>query len=540
MKKATKFFAVILAVVLAAGMLCGCGGEKTVKEKGKYTYWAVLPAATAQTVKSFEELLMYQEMEKRTGIEVDFIHPSSGSTGTEAFQILLTSTDMPDMVEYNWGSYPGGVDKAVENKVIIAINDYMEECAPNYYSYMEGEKSKEYPLYRVQSVTQNGNYYGFKNLNIGTYRGFAGLIVRKDLLDKWGLDVPVTIDDWTEVFKTAKENGVAKPLTGDNVLFSIYGAEIFNGAWNVGKDFHLEGDKVVFAIDTPEYKQYIKQMADWFKAGYIDRDYVTNEANVVQGNMTNGSSIAVYGFVGGTIGKLLPAMAEKDPNYDLIACPYPVLNEGDTPWFQELQAESRQPAIAISYQCGKEDEERYKEAIKWCDYLYSDEGIILKSFGVEGVTYKETTGEDGNKKYEYLITSPEEQEKIGAHSVEAVLYHYFIPANAPGFNQHPDYLEGFYPYQQQKDAIKTWNKYIDEAKKHHIPSLTYTNEEATRMAEINANYREKLDAAISRIICNEVGMDTYDAAVKEAKEGGYDELTKIHQAAYDRYMANLK
>ena len=31
-----------------------------------------------------------------------------------------------------------------------------------------------------------------------------------------------------------------------------------------------------------------------------------------------------------------------------------------------------------------------------------------------------------------------------------------------------------------------------------------------------------------------------DCAVKEAKEGGYDELTKIHQAAYDRYLAKLK
>ena len=540
MKKATKILALVLAVVLAAGVLCGCGGSDEAREKGKYTYWVSVNSATSQTVKSYEELLMYQEMEKRTGIEVDFIHPSAGSTGSEAFQILLTSTDMPDMVEYSWKSYPGGADKAIENKVIIALNKYMKESAPNYYSYMEGEKAKENPLYRVQTITEGGNYYGFRNMNIGTYRGFGGLIVRKDLIESWGLKVPVTIDDWTLVLKTAKENGVNKPLTGSSDLFAITGAEMFNTAWKVGKDFYLEGDKVKFGPAQAGYKEYVKQMSEWFKEGYVDKDYLTNESNVVQGNMTNGSSIAMFGFVGGGIGKLLPAMADKDPNYDLAACPYPVLKEGETPIFQEIQAESREPSIAITYNCGKDDEERYKEAMQFCDYLYSDEGIILKSFGVEGVTYKEVKNEDGTTKYEYLITTPEEQEKIGAHSVEAALYHYFIPANAPGFNQHPDYLDGFYPYDQQKDAIKVWNEHIDEARKHIMPALSYTDEEATKSADINTRCRDKLDAAISRIITNEVSIDTYDAVVEEAIKNGYDELLSIHQAAYNRYLANLK
>jgi len=540
MKKVTKLIAVVLTVMLVSSLLCGCGGTKMAREEGKYTYWVQLSSSVGQTQKSYSDLLMYQEMQKRTGVEIEFMHPISGSSGSEPFQVLLASTELPDMIEYNWASYPGGADMAVENQVIIALNDYMKECAPNYYSYMEGEKSKDFPLYKLQTISQKGNYYGFKNLNIGTYRGFAGLIVRKDLLEKWGLDIPVTIDDWTNVFKVAKENGIKKPLTGDKILFGIKDAEIFNTAWNVGKDFHLEDDKVVFSIDTPAYKEYVKQMAAWFKAGYVDRDYITNDNETIQGNMTSGTSIAVYGFVGGTIGKLLPAMKDRNAEYDLVACPYPVLNEGDIPWFQEIQAESRQPSIAISYQCGAKNEERYKEAMKFCDYLYSDEGIILKSFGVKGVTYEETTLSDGTTKYEYLITTPEEQKKINANSVEAALYHYFIPANAPGFNQHPDYLEGFYPYEQQKEAIKVWNEHIDEARKHTIPSLTYLSEETERMNKINAEYRDVLDAEISKMITGEASIDNFEKVVSDAKKNGYDELLKIYQTAYDRYISNLK
>ena len=540
MKKTFKILSVVLVMILAVGALAGCGGSKTTKEKGSYTYWASIDGAVSQTQEKYDDLLMYQELNKRTGINVSFIHPTKGSTGNEAFQILLTSSDMPDMVEYSWSSYPGGADKAIDNKVIISLNKYMEESAPNYYSYMEGDKAAENGyLYKVQSITQNGNYYGFKNMCIGKYRSFGGLYIRKDMLDKWGLDVPVTIDDWTEVFKTAKENGVKKPLTGSSNLFAITSVPTFNTAWNVGKGNYIVDGKVKYGPFEAGYKDYVAKMAEWYKAGYIDPDYLTNESNVVQGNMTNGTSIATFGYVGSGLGKLLPAMEEKDPNYNLAACPNPVLKEGDVSIIQSVSAESLEPTIAITYACGKDDEERYKEAMKWCDYLYSDEGIILKSFGVEGKTFYTEKNPDGSTKYKYIISAPEEQAKVGAHSVEAALYHYMRPANAPGFNQHDDYLDGFYPYEQQKEAIKMWNQNLDIGRKTAMPTLSYTEEEATRSAEINTKCREKLDAAISDIIRNVKGIDTYDAAIKEAKAGGFDELLKIHQAAYDRYLSVL-
>ena len=71
-------------------------------------------------------------------------------------------------------------------------------------------------------------------------------------------------------------------------------------------------------------------------------------------------------------------------------------------------------------------------------------------------------------------------------------------------------------------------------------TLTYTEEEATKIAEINNRCRAKLDTAISKIICNEASIDTFDAAVKEAKANGYDELVKIHQTAYNRYNKSIK
>ena len=533
MRKVSKILALVLVAVLVMSVFTACSEEKKTATKGSYTYWAVPNSSVTQTLNSYDELLMYQEMQKRTGIEVKFLHPGKGSTGGEAFQILMTSTDMPDMIEYNWESYPGGPDAAIENKVIISLNDYMKEAAPNYYSYMEGEKAKDNPLYKIQTITNAGNYYGFNNLTIGQYRCFAGLVVRKDLLDKWGLEVPVTIDDWTNVLKTAKENGIAKPLTGQNSLFGIDSEPIFGNAWEVSKEFQVEDDKVVFSVERPEYKEYIRQMAEWYKAGYIDRDYITNESNVVDGNMTNGTSVACFGYIGGFMGSIIPAMAERDPNFNIVACPYPVLKEGQITKIQSVATDATEPTIAVTYNCGKDNEERYKEAMSWCDYLYSDEGIILKSFGVEGETYTVEKDENGNDHYVYTDTIYD-HEKIGAHSVGAALYHFFRPANSPGFSQHDDYLNGYYPYQQQKDALAMWNEHIEISKKYILPELTYTDDEAARVNELNSKCRDKLDAEISKIICNEKPLSSFDSMVKDAKKNGYDELTKLHQAAYDR------
>ena len=110
------------------------------------------------------------------------------------------------------------------------------------------------------------------------------------------------------------------------------------------------------------------------------------------------------------------------------------------------------------------------------------------------------------------------------------------PANAPGINQPADYLDGYYIYETQQEAIKVWNEYAEIAKTNVLPTLTYTSEEAAERSTILAAARSNLDAAISNIILGKASIDTYDDAIKAAKKGGYDRLLEINQTAYDRYL----
>ena len=156
MKKITKLISIALCVILCTGIFAGCGknSEETTKTTdGKnFTYWTVLNNDVMSAgLKSYNELLLFQELEKRTGVHIDFLHPIEGSTGNEAFMTMISSSERPDMIQYYWGAYIGGPEQAIEDEVIVCLNDYLEEHAPNYYDYLEGEKGKNGHVYYGRS-----------------------------------------------------------------------------------------------------------------------------------------------------------------------------------------------------------------------------------------------------------------------------------------------------------------------------------------------------------------------------------------------------
>ena len=538
MKKINKIIALLSAFAVTAGVFAGCGSKETTRTTtdGKsFTYWAVMDATASKSLKSYNEMMFFQEMEKHTGVHIDFIHPIEGSTGNEAFIAMLTGDKKPDMIEYWWELYSGGPQQALDDAVIISINDYIKEHAPNYYDYMEGEKGKEDGYaYRLEATTDDGSYYGFNVLNIGETKGFSGLYTRADLLKKWGMEVPETIDEWTAVFAKAKAEGFSKPYTGiaDTLSFTSPSSHSFNTAYGVGKEFYVDDGKVVFAPFEKGYKEYVAQLAEWTKAGYIDTGFITNDSQKIEGNMTNGISMTAWGFVGSGIGKILPAAKAKDPKFDLVACPYPVAKKGEISEFQQMYNAASTRAIAISAECGN-----YEKAIEWCDYRYGEEGMELMLFGVEGDTY--TVEEiDGEKRYIYTekITDYASQ---GLNSITETLYKYMLPCNYPGYNQHRDYLNGYYQLEQQKDAIKTWNLSVEKAETHRLPSLGYSTEESREITDIKEVAEAALEVALCDIILGKKSIDTYDAAVKEAKANGYDRWIEIVQGAYDRHLQKL-
>jgi len=538
MKKITRIIAVFACVAVICTVFAACGGKETKQytatTDGKsFTYWCTMDGAARSTLENYNEMLFYQIMEEKTGVHIDFIHPIQGSTGGEAFVTMIASGDLPDMIETNWATYSGGPEAAIDDSILVALDDYIEEYAPNFYNFMEGEEAKkrDYATF-LSGTTESGRYYGFNVLNLGDTEGFSGLYCRGDLLEKWGMDIPETIDDWSAYLAKAKEEGFQYPLTGGDSLLSYKdpNSHAFNTAFGVGKAFYLEGDKVVFAVGQKGYKEYIAQMADWFSKGYIDSGIITNDSAKIESNLINGISVASWGYIGSGLGKYGPALKNIDPSYELVACPNPVAKKGDVAEFQQMCSDATTVAIGITTACGN-----VPAAVKWADWIYSEEGIATQLFGREGDTY--TVEEiDGEKHFVYTdkIVNYEEN---GFSSMNQAMYHYVLPANHPGYNQHSDYLLNYYQEQYQKDAVKTWNLGAKEAEKHALPTLNYTTDEKAAMADIAELCQAPLDVVLYDIIMGRKSMDDYDKEVQKILDLGYSEYANYIQTAYDRYLA---
>ncbi len=547
MKRMTKLIAVISIVALLASAFVSCAsqGDRVEHDGKEFTFWTSMDAQSVRSkLESYDDMLMFQEFEKATGVHINFQHPVAGSNGNEAFIGMINSDNRAELVQYWWKGYPGGPQQAIADGIILALNDYLEEYAPNFFACVEGDPdhfifqeglatAESAKQWKLQATTDEGEFYGFNVLNVGTTRAFNGLYVRADKLKEWNMDVPDTIDDWTAFFAKAKAEGFEKPFTSALGVLSFTGGNAFNTAFNVGKNFYLEGDKVVFGPFMPGFKEYVAQMAEWVKAGYIDSGFVTNESEVIKGNVTNGISAASFGYIGGDLGTIIPAARVNDPDFDLVACPLPGDNEGNPQQFKITGVEASDCAIAITYNCGN-----YEKAMEWIDYRYSKEGSEINIFGVEGYTYtKEKDEELGRTVYTYtdMITHPDPAK---FNSVEESLYHFMLPCNHPGFNQHPDYLQGYYPYQSQKDAINTWNISAENATKAGLPPLSNTQEEFEQIADITEVAQAPLEAAICNIMLGKASIDTFDAAIETAKPH-YEKYIAIQQTAYDRYMSKL-
>jgi len=161
--------------------------------------------------------------------------------------------------------------------------------------------------------------------------------------------------------------------------------------------------------------------------------------------------------------------------------------------------------------------------------------MILQLFGVEGDTF---TVEERDGEIHYVYTDKIKNHE-GTNSVTESLYKYMLPCNHPGYNQHPDYLDGYYPYESQKDAIKVWNESSDKAKLHRLPPLSQTDDELSEITDIEEIARPQLEVAMCDMILGKKSIDDYDDVIAKAKADGYDRVLELKQAAYDRYLSKM-
>ncbi|MDK8189955.1 extracellular solute-binding protein [Paenibacillus sp. UMB7766-LJ446] len=485
---------------------------------GRLTYWAELNGNAASIKSSFNDVPFFQEWQRRTGVNLQFIRPPANQA-KEAINVLLTSGELPDMIEYEWSNYPGGPEKAIKDGYILRLNDIIDQHAPHLKQYLS-----EHPDIDMQIRTASGSYYAFPFIQgQDKLRTYQGPIIRKDWLDELGLDVPATIDEWHTMLRAFKDKkGADAPLTFlgvPNPLFGIEGGG-FIGAFGIKKGFFVEDGHIKFGAQEPEYKAFLALFREWYAEGLIDKNLAAVDSETQDTNMTTGRSGASIWNAGAGIGTWLPILQETDPHAQLVPAPYPVMNKGDRPKFGQLA-----PAIGSSGVAISSNSRHVEEAARMLDYGYGPEGHLLFNFGIEGVSFEM---KDGYPTYtDTILKNPDKWSPAQALAMYTRAS-YFGP-----FVQDTRYMEQYYILPEQKEAVQLWSN--TDAVLHQVPTLPKTEKESTELSVIMQEVNKVVDEMSLKIIFGMEPVDSFDMYVEQIKSLQIERAIEIQQQALERY-----
>lgn len=486
----------------------------------KVTFWGELGNTESPNYANRGEEPFAKEWMKRTGVDIEFLHPPAGQT-KEQFSLILADGNLPDMLEYNWlMDYPGGPEKAIKDGVIIPLNDVFAQYCPNITKYLE-----ENPEIDKMIRTDDGNYYAFPFIRGDERLCYTiGPMLRADWLEKVGLEIPTTIDEWHTVLTAFKEEmGATAPFCPEYTRLDLMEADPFMAAYNIGKNFYVDDNGVVQYGGVQEgYRQYLETMHQWYSEGLIDRDLATLKFDQVNAKMTNGSAGATIGFTGSYMGTWMNAATATNPDYLLVAAPFPTVEKGAFPEFGYMSGQySGRASTAITTSC--KDVERVARLL---DYAYGEEGHMFFNFGIEGESYNMVDGEPVYS--DWVMNNPDGWPVSQAMSA-------YIRGNTNGpFVQDYRYLMQYYALDCQKNTPEVWNSNI---RKHVLPPITPTSDESREMSAIVneiTTYRDEM--ALKYILGNE-SLDTFDEYVQNIKNMGLDRALEIQNGALERYNA---
>ena len=508
--KKVVIFVCVAAMVLSFAA-CGNKTNKEATGSNKLTYWVSLNPNAATSVSNYGETPFAKELQKRLGVEIEYMHPTQGSE-LEKFNLLVASESLPDIIEYLWGNYPGGPSKAVADNVIIPLD--IENKAPNLSAFI-----KENPDVEKMMKTDDGEYFSFPFIRgERSLQTSAGPIVRKDWLDDLGMEMPETIEEWEAMLLAFKNEKGAKYPICYRPYVEMWG--VFAGAYGVADGLYVDNGEVKYGALEPGFKDYITTLNSWYKKGLMPADFATMDSSLIDTYIINGDSGVVVGSVGSGIGKL--SDAAKEEGYLLAGAPYPTLKKGDKPEFGQMDNRIPGTYATISRDCKNVD-----LAMKVLDYGYSEEGKMFFNFGIEGESYNMV---DGYPTYAEVITANPE-----GLSMSAAMARYIQSYNAGPFVQDARYMEQYAARPEQKAAVQTWSS--TNMEKHLLPNISLLPKDTNAMAKKISAVNSYKDEMLIKFIMGTEPLSNYDAFVKGLKDRGIEEYLKLMNEAYDRYEA---
>jgi len=494
-------------------------GLPIVDKPVSFTVWAV---TTAADPSKFPMCKIYEE---DTGISPMWITISPEGL-EERKNLMWASGDYPDVLG------PGVVsDQDIDTYgpmgIIIPLNEYIDEYLVNFKKYSEDKWDSIWSKLRYP----DGNIYTYPTVTEYFYCDNAVPSINVTWLEKLGLEMPTTPDEFVEVlraFKTRDPNDNKKadeiPLTAQ---WGALGRLLDLASWTgvIVNAQYIENGKVIWPLKTDEARKSIEWLHSIYAEDLMDpeiftQDEATYMAKAKQAELLYG--VACLWREGNTFGE------EAGMNYF-------VMEPLKGPSGKQLAYGTKDKFLVMNQFCVTSACKVPGIVARWIDYMY-DPIITIQSnhapISVGGYipredgTYEKSIPEGFNTIGEYFVDNHFQQvPRLCLGKAEEIVW------------QNPD---DYIPFKYAKGSFQ--KKLHDDIRGPYVidrmPSVKPLPDEADELALLTPDFNKYCSEMLTRFITGQADINTeWEAFCAQIDKLGYEKILKIRQQQYDRYMS---
>lgn len=542
MNRTKKGLSLLLTGVMLAGVLAGCGS--TDKEKASEPSGSA-PAAVNDKVnkegfpvvnepltltmmgpdvgiQSWDKMPLFQEMEKMTGIKLQFQNAPKDGFDTKK-NLVFASGTYPD-VFYAAGLTPAEQMNYGEQGILVPLEGLIEGgYAPNFKKILD-----ENPSIRKSITAPDGHIYALPviEFNQPWYRN--PLWYNGEFLEALGITkLPETTEEFYTYLKRVKEedpnkNGKADeiPLTSASPNNSLRDIRTWLlGAFGIYEEeiYVDDNEKVHYTPIEEGYKDYLVYLNRLWSEKLLDQESFSQTAEQREAKARN-NQVGVF-----SAWTAFQMMGEEPNTKDPMFLPVKS-DKVDKPAIAKNKGINT-GAFAIS-----KTNPSPEASIRWIDYSYSVEGATMFNKGPEGILWKYTDKATYTKEY---LPVPDGGDREEYRS--RITPNYGIPA--PTINL-PEIDKGLLGDVDAWIANETKTKLTDNGARIPFPVLFLTPEEQSEVTTMTSDLNTYVRQMEAKFVTGAEPISNWDSYVGTIKKMGGERMAEIYQTAYDRWKAN--
>lgn len=460
----------------------------------------------------FANLWFFQELEEQTGIHVDFQVVKDADWSTQLNLMFAVPDEMTDMILRQTVDVE---EYGVTQGLLLALDEYLtEDIMPNYVSRLNLNNAGD------SIPASDGKSYYIGYLIAQNVNHEPTWYVNTQLLSELNLEVPTTIDEYTEVLRAFKEAGVKYPYSAS---FTDYGPESIwaqFASFGVPLTMHVlatidENGQVVYLGDLPGFRSAVEWLHQIYAEGLMDPESLTQDSNL-WASKVNAGEVASFNYL-----RLINTALTPDTyaNFEAMLPPAADGYKVTVPQILEIPSAG---AYLTSTNSNPE------ASLKWIDAQLETETMMIAANGKMGEQM--IINEDG--KYE-VIDVPENN---GLYD--------FVPVAMGQFFAPGDYYTEIYqmaPHRVERYEDSKWYAeagVLQEKSYQYLTDLSkMSNEDSIAVNLIYTELQKFVKEAVIDFIKNGVTDDSWNEFVEVSKGIGAEHYIELYQNAYDAYLA---